>query len=201
MQFEGRTVERYTGTVHISRQKVDGEWEDFAIRVKALPSSWDEEVAVMLPPPMPKSTGKLVPGQNGQMVPEMAANDSDGAVTHHALLRRTKRIHDGTIDSRIIWQTDVKLRSTNPIAFYEGILAELCEAFSAEEVMNWSTQILSLGMVGGADIVAAEESFFRIFQRLTSISDQDAGAGEQAAGVHVEVSHPPDLQGVGTLAE
>jgi len=174
MQFNGRSVERYKGVVHIVRE-TEGVLEDFQIRIKQLPATWERDAQRVLPEPVPPVVGKVFDGA-GKESPKYG-HDDPAYVRSRELWedRRTAlKIRDATIDEGITWQTPVELRQTDIGAYCDALFAELVDAFSRGELSRWVLTINTIDAVGGADIALAEEGLLPVIQRLVQLSQLEA---------------------------
>lgn len=186
MQVNGKTLARYTGTVHILRPTEGKDkqgnliMEDLQIKVQQLHTSWDSEAERLLPPPEAPIVGTSFK-DNPQGEPKR--DEKDPAYRAKLLewqqCYRAKRIHDATIDDRIVWETEGDPKA-NPWGYYGAIWAELSESFSSQEIARWDLTIVSIDAVGGADIALAEEALFRAVLRGSEVP----GVEELAEGEH-----------------
>ena len=179
MDFAGKKLSRYTGTVHIMREQGD-ELTDLQIKVRQLPLDWQEECEIQLPPPEAPIVGKEFDKQ-GVATPKRDYEDAEfvkaGRKWEHATW--AKKIHDATIDERITWEADKGLLASSPAAYYEAIYQELSACFSRQEIAQWLLTINSIDQVAGADIALAEESLFRFVLGSPAVSKLEGNEDER----------------------
>lgn len=186
MKHRGANLGRYTGTVTIVRQEGD-DLIQINIRVQQLPIEWQRECERLLPPPVPPVVGKTY-DKRGEEHPKYDEKDPKYVAESDQWQRRTwaKKIYDATIDPDIEWETDKALLESDAPAFYDGIFAELSEAFSAGEINRWLFTVNSIDQVGGADVALAEEGLFQAVKGLLEVRDLEEDAAGHGA-VHDDV--------------
>lgn len=178
MQFDGRRIDRYTGTTSIVRKNEEtGDLEEIRIRVKQLPVTWEEECEMQLPKPKPPVVGRVYDKQ-GKDTPKYDTDDPEFLEAYREWEHRrwAKKIHDATIDDRVTWETSRDGKTHEE--FYDGIFAELSDSFTRSEITSWITTINLIDQVGGADIAQAKESLHRWIIGNGEVSELGEIAGD-----------------------